>query len=290
MGEVSGTCRPDRGARASVGGHVGRTGDSRGPRGDARGSGRVWPLRRSTSAASCDTSTKAPQRCTNSQTSWGLTAEGAQPTEVTSEWAWLIRRWPKAPALANSDGMPRGIARGSSEPGVDVVTHSAGSAAQGALVAERPTGLLSRTRVQVVGGENAGREGEVARPAWLMDDEHRTVMPGPPPGYEVVLMVPGEECGGWWCPPSTASSEWRPPGPHGEHVIARADGLDPQDAQPHTAGFGGTAELRQRVPTARRRSRYSGSQPPARCCPRWRRAGEDDRRRHAPGEGLGTQP
>jgi hypothetical protein len=86
----------------------------------------------------------------------GLTSDSAQPTEAASKWAWLIYRWPNGPALANSGGMPRGIARGSSEPAVDVVAHWTGAAVQDALAAERPTGLLPLTRVRVVGGENEG--------------------------------------------------------------------------------------------------------------------------------------
>ncbi|MEU0215575.1 hypothetical protein ABZ281_10810 [Streptomyces sp. NPDC006265] len=161
----------------------------------------------------------------------GLSAEHAQPTAAASEWAWLIRRWPNVPALANSDGMPRGIARGSSEPAVDVVTHWAGAAAQDALAAERPAGLPPRARVRVVRGEDEGREGEVVRAAWLMDDEHRTVVAGPPPGYEVDLVVPGEDYGVRRAVVPTVDGEIRveAPGPHGERVIVRADDLEPQD-------------------------------------------------------------
>lgn len=161
----------------------------------------------------------------------GLSAEDAQPKGAASEWAWLIRRWPNAPALANSDGMPRGIARGSSESAVDVVTSWAAAAAQDALAAERPTGLLPRTRVQVVGGDDEGREGEVVGPAWLMDDEHRTVVPGPPPGYEVALVAPSEDGGARRVVVPTLDGEIRmeSPGPHGERVIVRSDDLDPQD-------------------------------------------------------------
>ncbi|MFZ3470371.1 hypothetical protein ACODT3_24655 [Streptomyces sp. 4.24] len=161
----------------------------------------------------------------------GLSAEDAQPEEAASGWAWLIRRWSNTPALANSDGMPRGIARGSSEPAVDVITHWAAAAAQDALAVERPAGLLPRTRVRVVGGEDEGREGEVVRPAWLMDDEHRTVLPGPPHGYEVVLVVPGQGGGVRQAVVHTLDGEIRveSPGPHGERVIIRAGDLDPQN-------------------------------------------------------------
>ncbi|MGW2229458.1 hypothetical protein [Streptomyces formicae] len=163
---------------------------------------------------------------------FGLLGKDSQPKEAASVWAWLIRRWPNAPALANSDGMPRGIARGSSEPAVDVVTSWAAAAAQDALAAERPTGLLPRTRVRVVGGEDEGREGEVVRPAWLMDDAHRTVAPGPPPGYEVALMAPGEDGGARRVVVPTLDGEIRmeSPGPHGERAIVWADDIDPQDA------------------------------------------------------------
>ncbi|WP_330434491.1 hypothetical protein OIC43_09175 [Streptomyces sp. NBC_00825] len=48
-----------------------------------------------------------------------LSAEHGQPGAAACEWAWLAHRWPNTPALANADGVPRGIARGSSEPGAD---------------------------------------------------------------------------------------------------------------------------------------------------------------------------
>ncbi|MGW1163588.1 hypothetical protein ACWD48_36485 [Streptomyces sp. NPDC002519] len=149
--------------------------------------------------------------------------------EAHTEWAWLTRPWPKEPSLANSDGMPRGIGRGSPLPAVDVVTHWAGSTARAALVAERPAGLAPRTRVQVVGGEDEGRNGEVVAPAWLMDDENRTVVPGPPPGYEVVFTVPGQ-VEARRAVMSTVEGVIRieAPGPHGEHVIIRAEDLEPE--------------------------------------------------------------
>ncbi len=153
--------------------------------------------------------------------------------ETLAEWAWLTRPWPKEPSQANSDGMPRGIGRGSPLPAVDVVTRWAGSAARAALVAERPAGLAPRTRVQVVGGEDEGRNGEVVAPAWLMDDENRTVMPGPPPGYEVVLTVPGQ-VEARRAVMSTVEGEFRieAPGPHGERVIIRAEDLEPEESVP----------------------------------------------------------
>ena len=164
----------------------------------------------------------------------GLAAEGAHPEDAAVEWAWLTRRWPKEPALANSGGMPRGIGRGSPLPAVDVVTLWADSAAQAALTAERPEGLAPRTRVQVVGGEDEGRNGEVVSPAWLMDDKHRTVMPGPPPGYEVVLATPGQELEPRRAVMSTLEGEIRveAPGPHGEHVIIRNADLEPEEPVP----------------------------------------------------------
>lgn len=65
--------------------------------------------------------------------------------------------------------------------------------------------------------------------AWLMDDEQRTVKPGPPPGYEVVLSVPGH---GGPRREARATLEGRirieAPGPHGEHVIIRADDVEPE--------------------------------------------------------------
>lgn len=153
--------------------------------------------------------------------------------ETHAEWAWLTRPWPKEPSLANSDGMPRGIGRGSPLPAVDVVTRWAGSAARAALVAERPAGLAPRTRVQVIGGADKGRTGEVVAPAWLMDDENRTVMPGPPPGYEVVFTVPGQ-VEAWRAAMSTVEGEIRieTPGPRGEHVIIRAKDLEPEEPVP----------------------------------------------------------
>ncbi|MFI6281607.1 hypothetical protein [Streptomyces sp. NPDC050988] len=161
----------------------------------------------------------------------GLGAEDAQPGEAASEWAWLIRRWPREPALANSGGMPRGIGRGSSLPAVDVVTGWASSLAQVALTAERPAGYTPRTPVRVVRGEDEGRCGEVVAAAWLMDDENRTVKPGPPPGYEVVLTIPGQEEGPRRVVMSTLEGEIRmeAPGPHGERVIVRTDDLVPHD-------------------------------------------------------------
>lgn len=164
----------------------------------------------------------------------GLAAEGAPTEDAAVEWAWLIRRWPKEPALANSGGMPRGIGRGSPLPAVDVVTLWADSAAQAALAAERPAGLAPRTRVHVVGGEDEGRNGEVVSPAWLMDDKHRTVMPGPPLGYEMVLAIPGQEFGPRRAVMSTLEGEIRieAPGPNGEHVIIRTENLEPEEPVP----------------------------------------------------------
>jgi hypothetical protein len=65
-----------------------------------------------------------------------------------------------------------------------------------------------------------------------MDDEHRTVVAGPPPGYEVDLVVPGEDYGVRRAVVLTVDGEIRveAPGPHGERVIVRADDLEPQDA------------------------------------------------------------
>lgn len=138
----------------------------------------------------------------------GLAAEGAEPDAAAAEWAWLVRRWPTAPALANSDGLARGIGRGSPLPAIDVATGWACTVAQAALAAERPAGLAPRTRVRVVSGEDKGRSGVVVAAAWLMDDGHRTVLPGPPPGYEVRIAGPGLS---------------------GEHVIVRADDLEERE-------------------------------------------------------------
>ncbi|MFI6688035.1 hypothetical protein [Streptomyces sp. NPDC050485] len=164
----------------------------------------------------------------------GLSAEDADPESAAVEWAWLVRRWLTAPALANSDGMPRGIGRGSPLPAVDVATGWACAAAQAALAAERPAGLAPRTRVRVIAGEEKGRSGEVVAPAWLMDDEHRTVLPGPPPGYEVALTMPGQESEPRRLVMSTIEGEIQieAPGPHGEHVIVESDHLDPEDQEP----------------------------------------------------------
>ncbi|MEY9948427.1 hypothetical protein [Kitasatospora sp. GAS1066B] len=164
-------------------------------------------------------------------TALGLAAEEAQPAEAGAEWAWLIRRWPAEPPLANSDGMPRGIGRGSQLPAVDVCTLWATAAARKALIAERPPGLVPHTLVRVVGGEHEGRSGQVVGPAWLMDDTRRTVEPGPPPGYEVVLTVPGQDTGPRWAVLPTVEGEiWmEAPGPHGDPVIVRASDLIPEE-------------------------------------------------------------
>ncbi|WP_371792923.1 hypothetical protein OG285_31805 [Streptomyces sp. NBC_01471] len=166
----------------------------------------------------------------------GAASEDAEPGKAAVEWAWLVRRWPTAPALANSGGMPRGIGRGSPLPAVDVATGWACSAVQTALAAERPAGLTPRTRVRVVAGEDRGRSGEVVAPAWLMDDEHRTVLPGPPSGYEVVLTVSGQESEPGRLAMSTIGGEIQieVPGPHGEHVIVRTDDLEPEEHEPAT--------------------------------------------------------
>lgn len=137
--------------------------------------------------------------------------------ETHAEWAWLTRPWPQEPPLANSDGLPRGIGRGSPLPAVDVVTRWAASAVQAALAATRPAGLAPHTRVRVVGGVDEGRNGEVVAPAWLMDDEKRTVVPGPPPGYEVALTVPGQV-----------------KARHGGRVIIGAQDLEPEEPVPAT--------------------------------------------------------
>ncbi|MET7487721.1 hypothetical protein [Streptomyces sp. NPDC005538] len=166
----------------------------------------------------------------------GLAAEGAEPEEAAVEWAWLVRHWPTAPPLANSGGMPRGIGRGSPLPAVDVATGWACAATQAALAAERPAGLAPRTRVRVVAGEDRGRSGDVVASAWLMDDEHRTVLPGPPPGYEVVLTDPGQESGGdpqrVVMPAIREESSIDALGPRGERVIIRRDDLDPDNHEP----------------------------------------------------------
>jgi hypothetical protein len=67
-----------------------------------------------------------------------------------------------------------------------------------------------------------------------MDDEHRTVLPGPPPGYEVVLTMPGQESGPRRVVMSTIEGEIRveAPGPHGGRVIVRREDLDPEEHIP----------------------------------------------------------
>ncbi|MFJ2812167.1 hypothetical protein [Streptomyces sp. NPDC087294] len=161
----------------------------------------------------------------------GLASEDAQPARAASAWAWLTRPWPAQPPLANGDGMPRGIGRGSPKPAVEVVTLWACAATRDALAAERPTGLPSRTRVRVTGGEDEGCEGEVVCPAWLLDDKHRTVRPGPPHGYEVALDVPGapSQARTRAVPTSDGGIVMTAAGPHGERVIVRAQDLSPQD-------------------------------------------------------------
>lgn len=161
----------------------------------------------------------------------GLAAEDGQPGNPAAEWAWLTRRWPSKPPLANSDGMPRGIGRGSSQPAIDVCTLWACAAARDALIAERPPGLPPRTRVRVIGGEDEGRAGEVVGPAWLMDDEHRTVLPGPPHGYEVDLTVQERNDGAQPAAITTLDGDvWLAAlGPQGERVIVRAGDLEPEN-------------------------------------------------------------
>jgi hypothetical protein len=69
-----------------------------------------------------------------------------------------------------------------------------------------------------------------------MDDERRTVLPGPPPGYEGVLTVAEQESGPRRVVLSTIEGEIliEAPGPHGEHVIVRTDDLDPVEQEPIT--------------------------------------------------------
>ncbi|MET9658147.1 hypothetical protein [Streptomyces sp. NPDC006510] len=162
----------------------------------------------------------------------GLRAEETPRTGAVAEWAFLTRRWPSAPARDNGGGMPRGIARGSTEPAVEVTTPWAATAVRDALVDERPSGLLPRTRVRVIGGDARGQVGEVVGPAWLLDDEHRNVVPGPPPGYEVTLTGPaeaGEARHGVAAVISGGISK-EAPGLPAERTIVRADDLGPQDA------------------------------------------------------------
>lgn len=157
----------------------------------------------------------------------GLEAEGTLPAEAASTWAWLTRPWPKEPPLANSDGMPRGIGRGSSKPAVEVVTPWALGAVRDVLTSERPPGLSPRARIRVTGGDHEGREGEVISPAWLLDDEHRTVRPGPPHGYEVALDVPGSTSGPRTTVVPTLDGEivLTAPGPQGERLVVQAQDL-----------------------------------------------------------------
>ncbi|MFF4227410.1 hypothetical protein ACFYZH_31810 [Streptomyces abikoensis] len=158
----------------------------------------------------------------------GLDTGDARPEAAVEEWAWLTRRWPSAPPLANSGGLPRGIGRGSELPAVEVCTMWAAAVARDALIAERPPGFQPGAHVLVTAGEDAGRTGMVLAPAWLMDHENRTVEPGPPHGYEVRLKVPGEPEG----PQTTTVLDGpleglvvRSPGPRGERVIIRASDM-----------------------------------------------------------------
>lgn len=157
----------------------------------------------------------------------GLAGDAPQPAEAGAEWQWLTRPWPVAPPLANSDGLPRGIGRGSGLPAIEVCSLWACAAAREALIDERSPGLPLRARVKVTGGKHQGRTGLIASPAWLMDDERRTVQPGPPHGYEVILTVPGQDLGPRRTVLSTIGGELRleAPGPHGEPVIIRAGDL-----------------------------------------------------------------
>ena len=135
---------------------------------------------------------------------------------------------PACSSCPNSGGMPRKIGRGSPLLAVDVATGWAW------LTAERPAGLAPRSRVRVIAGEDMGGAGKLSlRPGW-MDDEHRTVLPGPPPGYEVGLTVPGQESGPRRVVISTIEGKisFKAPGPHGERVIIRRDDLDPEEHEP----------------------------------------------------------
>ena len=113
----------------------------------------------------------------------GLAAEGAEPEEAAVEWAWLIRRWPTAPPLANSgrsgeEGRP-GLADGRRTP------HGA-----------------ARSAARIRGGSHCSGAGERARASASGDADHRG---------EIRIEALG---------------------PHGEHVIVRADGLVPEEHEP----------------------------------------------------------
>ncbi|WP_030019363.1 hypothetical protein [Streptomyces monomycini] len=88
------------------------------------------------------------------------------------------------------DGMTRGIGRGLRGAAVDIATGSAARAVSAALAAERP-GLAPHTRVRILAGPHAGRNGHVRSAAWLLDDAACDVVPGrEPPGYEVSFEMP----------------------------------------------------------------------------------------------------
>lgn len=159
----------------------------------------------------------------------GLGTEAPLPEAAAEEWAWLNRRWsPDFFGGDNSGGLPRGIGRGSPLPAVEVVTGWAADAAQKALVAERPRGYCEGMPVQVVSGAYEGRLGKVVAVAWRMDDEHRTVFPGPPPGYEVELTAPGRKPQPWLVVIPTLDGEVvaAAPGPRGARVIIPAHDLN----------------------------------------------------------------
>ncbi|MFE2426925.1 hypothetical protein ACFXJ5_09250 [Streptomyces sp. NPDC059373] len=160
-----------------------------------------------------------------------LNAEDAQPVNAASQWAWLTRSWPGEPGLTNSDGMPRGIGRGAPLPAVDVCTLWAAAAARDALIAERPAGLAPRTRVRVTGGDATGRTGEVIAPAWLRNDELRTIKPGPPHGYQVALTAAEQHDETRHIALAARDGEVSidVPGPPGEVVIIHATDLAPVD-------------------------------------------------------------
>jgi hypothetical protein len=152
----------------------------------------------------------------------GLGTEAPLPEAAACEWAWLNRTWPADFfGGGNSGGLPRGIGRGSPLPAVEVVTGWAAHAVQEALVAERPKGYCDGTPVRVVSGAYGGRLGKVVAVAWLMDDERCTVVPGPPPGYEVELTVPGWNAEPWVAVIPTLDGEAvaAAPGPRGARVI-----------------------------------------------------------------------
>ncbi|MFF4607915.1 hypothetical protein ACFY12_34905 [Streptomyces sp. NPDC001339] len=115
-----------------------------------------------------------------------LSVETDRPHIAT--WVWLTRTWPPGGPW----GMPRGVARGLPDPAVDLLTEWALRAAKTEL--DRVRGALNRgALMRITAGQHDGQLAVVLASAWRFDDEKKTVVDGPPPGYEVQLLGPESE-------------------------------------------------------------------------------------------------